>query len=85
MPTQVHRDIVMAAYTYLQGAVLPTQKVTEARTEEVKFNEDSKEWLVVLSYDNIGDNPFDRTRAYKKFIVEDTADKRVKSMESLSD
>lgn len=66
-------QIVQAAYTYLASITPSSQKISDVRIEELKpFTEAEKNfWKVVLSFDNIGDNPFDRKRVYKEFRVSD--------------
>jgi len=85
MPTKSPKDIVLAAFNYLANVAPPTQKISDVRVEEVQsFDEDDATfWKVVLSYDNIGDFPFDRKREYKEFKVSDTNDMRVIYMKSV--
>lgn len=81
MPNKQARDIVLAAYTYLAEVTPPSQKISDVRIEEVlPYEKESKEdaavkeifWKVILSFDNIGENPFDRKREFKQFKVTDT-------------
>lgn len=78
------REIVLAAYNYLANIAPPSQKISEVRIEEVvpMTGVNSDTWRVVLSYDNIGDDPFARKREYKEFKVTDV-DARVLSMTSV--
>ncbi len=67
------KDIVLAAFHYLANITPPTQKISEVRIEEVVPTIDEPNfWKVILSYDNIGDFPFDRSREFKEFKVSDT-------------
>ncbi|MFA4880437.1 MAG: hypothetical protein WC650_02335 [Candidatus Doudnabacteria bacterium] len=67
------REIVLAAYKYLADITPPTQKISEVRIEEfVPVGSGiKKKWMVVLSYDNIGEFPFDKKREYKEFEITD--------------
>lgn len=67
------REIVNAAVSYLVEITPATQKISDVRIEEIQpFKEDTKDfWKVVLSFDNIGELPFDRKREYKEFKVQD--------------
>lgn len=78
MPKQSAKEIVMAAFHYLADVTPPTQKISDVRVEEVQPTEEEKQqfWKVILSYDNIGEFPFDKKREYKEFRVDD-ADARV--------
>lgn len=78
------KDVVLAAYHYLADVTPPSQKISEVRIEEVKPYEDNGKdfWSVILSFDNIGDFPFDKKREYKVFRVQDT-DGKVLSMEQI--
>jgi hypothetical protein len=73
MPTKTAKEIVMAAFHYLADVTPPTQKISDVRVEEVQplDEEGSQFWKVVLSYDNVGEFPFDRKREYKEFKVDD--------------
>ncbi len=84
MPKKEPKDVVLAAFHYLANILPPTQKISEVRIEEVKNieNEGANTWSVILSYDNTGEFPFDRTREFKKFTVADD-DARVLSMERI--
>jgi hypothetical protein len=75
MPTKTAKEIVMAAFHYLAEVTPPSQKVADVRVEEIQpLEEDESDfWKVVLSYDNIGEFPFDRKREYKEFKVDDSA------------
>jgi len=85
MPNKTPREIVLAAFNYLAEISPPTQKISGVRVEEVKMIENGTEkiWSVILSYDNVGDFIFEKTREYKKFSISDN-DGRVLSMERLS-
>lgn len=63
------REIVQSAYSYLQNSILPTQKVADPRIEQLEPIEKGSFWRVVMSYDVIGDLPFDKKREYKEFKV----------------
>lgn len=67
------REIVNAAVAYLVEVTPATQKISEVRIEEIQpINEGEQAfWKVVLSFDNVGELPFDRKRVYKEFRVED--------------
>lgn len=67
------REIVNAAFNYLVEVTPATQKISDVRIEEIQpFKEDAKDfWKVVLSFDNVGELPFDRKREYKEFKVQD--------------
>lgn len=68
------QEIVNAAYKYM-SEVMAAQagKISNPRVEELerKDEEGKKIWNVVLSYDVSGDFPFDKTREYKQFRVDD--------------
>lgn len=78
MPNKTPKEIVMAAFHYLADVTPPTQKISEVRVEEIRpLEEAAREyWIVILSYDNVGEFPFDKKREYKEFKVDDT-DSRV--------
>lgn len=78
------KEVVLAAYHYLAEVTPPTQRISEVRVEEVKPMDDAigKIWLVMLSYDNTGDFPFDKKREYKEFKVADD-ERGVLSMEQI--
>jgi len=79
------REIVLAAVHYLADVTPPTQKIGDVRVEEVQPIESEKDfWKVVLSYDNMGDFPFDKKREYKEFKVSDK-DGKVIYMKSVDD
>jgi uncharacterized protein with ATP-grasp and redox domains len=67
------REIVNATFNYLIEVTPATQKISDVRIEEIQpFKEDAKDfWKVVLSFDNVGELPFDRKREYKEFKVQD--------------
>lgn len=81
MPTKTPKDVVLAAFHYLVDAIPPTQKVSDVRVEAIQPSEESTKtiWRVVLSYDNVGEFPFDRKREYKEFRIDDS-DGRVLEM-----
>lgn len=62
-------EIVSSAYKYLQTSLLPTQRVADPRIEALEPVEQDKFWRVVISYDVIGELPFDKKREYKEFKV----------------
>lgn len=70
------QEIVRAAYKYMSD-VMQTQagKISNPRVEELepKQEEGEKIWSVVLSYDVMGDFPFEKTREYKQFRVDANA------------
>ena len=74
MPTKTPKEIVMAAFHYLADVTPPTQKISDVRVEEVQPMEEEggQFWKVILSYDNVGEFPFDKKREYKEFKVDDT-------------
>jgi len=67
------RDIVNATLSYLVEVTPSTQKISGVRIEEIQpFHENAKDfWKVILSFDNVGELPFDRKREYKEFKVQD--------------
>lgn len=71
---QPPREVVMAAYKYLEQVIPSTQRIAAVRIEEVVPLEgpDSGFWRVVLSYDSIGDLPFERKRDFKEFRIQDS-------------
>jgi hypothetical protein len=80
MPTQTPKDIVLAAFHYLADVTPPTQKIADVRVEAIQPPVSPRtDWKIVLSFDNIGEFPFDKKREYKEFRVDD-ADKRVLEM-----
>jgi len=79
------KEVVLASFHYLAEIAPPTQKISEVRVEEVRQPNEADEkkiWLVVLSYDNMGDFPFDKKRVYKEFKVSDQ-DGSIISMEEV--
>jgi hypothetical protein len=77
------KEIVLAAFHYLADVTPPTQKISEVRVEEVQpLANESNFWKIILSYDNVGDFPFDKKREYKEFKVSDT-DGKVIYMKSI--
>ncbi len=81
MPNKAPKEVVLAAFHYLADIIPPTQKITDVRVEAIQpVTKDQKTiWKLVLSYDNVGDFPFDKKREYKQFEVDDT-DGRVLEM-----
>lgn len=79
------KEIVMAAYHYLADVTPPTQKISEVRVEEIQPLDDggTASWKVILSFDNVGEFPFDRKREYKEFKVND-ADAKVLYMRQVN-
>lgn len=73
MPNRTPREVVNASVAYLADATPSTQRISDIRIEEIKpFQEEEKDfWKVVLSFDNIGELPFDRKREYKEFKIQD--------------
>lgn len=73
MPNKTPKEIVMAAFHYLADITPPTQKISDVRIEEVQPIQEAgaQFWKVVLSYDNMGEFPFDKKREYKEFKVDD--------------
>ena len=65
-------NIVQAAYKYL-AEVTKGQKISEVRVEELEPAVEGKKkfWNVVLSYDAVGDFPFEKKREYKEFRIDD--------------
>ena len=72
------KDVVIAAYQYLLEVTGSTGKFENIRLEELEQNQADKSWKVVLSYDAVGEFPFDRKREYKEFSID--AEKNVLSM-----
>ena len=69
-PSQLSpKEIVVAAYKYLSD-IASAQKISEVRIEELEQIEDNKFWNVVLSYDAIGEFPFEKKREYKEFKID---------------
>lgn len=68
------KEIVTAAYAYL-SEVASAQKISDVRVEELEPVEatasEPKSWNVVLSYDAVGEFPFERQREYKEFRISD--------------
>lgn len=64
------KEIVIGAFNYLKEVSPNTEKITEVRIEELEHNEGM--WTVVLSYDVVGDFPFEKERQYKEFKVDDS-------------
>ena len=63
-------EIVRAAYNYLSSVIGQTQRISDVRIEQLEPMEGSVGfWKVVLSYDAIGDLPFDKKREYKEFKI----------------
>lgn len=85
MPIKTAKEVVMAAFHYLADVTPPTQKISDVRVEEVQPAEEASHqfWKVVLSYDNVGEFPFDKKREYKEFKVDDV-DGRVIYMKSVN-
>ncbi|MDD4382553.1 MAG: hypothetical protein PHD49_00165 [Candidatus Shapirobacteria bacterium] len=75
MPTKEPREIVNSALTYLQEVTPSIQRISDVRLEELAPIEDGVNWRVVLSYDAVGEFPFDKKREYKEFIVESNTGK----------
>jgi hypothetical protein len=73
MPIKTAKEMVMASFHYLADVTPPTQKISDVRIEEVQPTEEGEHqfWKVVLSYDNVGEFPFDKKREYKEFKVDD--------------
>lgn len=63
------KEIVMSAYKYLSD-VTTVEKISAVRIEELEPLEGGKFWNVVLSYDAVGEFPFDKKREYKEFRVD---------------
>lgn len=63
------KEIVRTAYRYL-SEIASAQKISEVRIEELEQIEDDKFWNVVLSYDAVGEFPFDKKREYKEFKID---------------
>lgn len=63
------KEIVVAAYEYLAD-VAAGEKISQVRIEELELVEEGKYWNVVLSYDAIGDFPFEKKREYKEFKID---------------
>ena len=63
------KDIVMKAFGYL-SEIASGQKISEVRIEELELTDESRFWNVVLSYDAIGEFPFEKKREYKEFKID---------------
>ncbi|GEM_PF-2044094 len=68
------RKIALIAYKYL-AEVVGAAKISDIRTEELQLMDADKSWNVVLSYDIVGDFPFDKRREYKEFKIDDATEK----------
>ena len=62
------RSVVIAALEYLRSVSPNADQISSVRVEEVQENPD-KIWSVTLSYDAVGEFPFERKREYKDFRV----------------
>ena len=63
------RQVVMAAYQYLQS-ILTQQRISEPRIEELEpFDDKNNFWTVVLSYDALGELPFEKKQLHISKIV----------------
>jgi hypothetical protein len=63
------KDIVKAAYEYLLKTSVDASKYSNFRVEEFQKNSDGT-YSVTLSYEFIGDFPFERKREYKDFMID---------------
>ncbi len=64
------RQIVDAAHFYLKSVIPHPEKIADVRIEQLEPVESNNFWKVVLSYDIIGDFPFDKKREYKEFKID---------------
>ena len=62
---------VRLAFEYLMRVSANAERYQHYRVEEVQTDEHD-DYLVTLSYDFVGEFPFDRKREYKDFKVEKT-------------
>lgn len=60
----------MAAFKYLSEVATPSQKINDVRIEELELIEEKTIWNVVLSYEVLGDFPFQKFREYKEFRID---------------
>jgi hypothetical protein len=67
MPIEV-KEAVKKAYEYLLTVSPEANKYSAFRVEEVKLDAE-KNHLITLSYEFSGEFPFDKTRVYKDFVV----------------
>ena len=71
MPFILPKAAVDAAFNYLKE-LIPVGKISNVRIEELRpATEETKQfWHVVLSYDALGDLPFESKREYKEFKID---------------
>lgn len=66
-----NKGAVMAAFRNISDITSASgQKISEVRVEELEPIEDGKFWNVVLSYDAVGEFPFQKSREYKEFKID---------------
>ncbi|MBI4121870.1 MAG: hypothetical protein HY461_00910 [Parcubacteria group bacterium] len=63
------KDIVKAAYEYLLKVSADAAKYSNFRVEE--FETKNKNFVVTLSYEFVGEFPFERKREYKDFVIDE--------------
>jgi hypothetical protein len=66
MPIKTPQEIVKLAYEYMISVVGPS-KIANTRVEELEMIEENKFYRVVLSYENVGQFPFENKKEYKEF------------------
>ena len=69
-PRLAPQQIVNAAYAYLKSIIPQPEKISDVRIEQLEPTEKNDFWKVVLSYDALGDFPFDKKREYKEFKID---------------
>jgi len=75
MTTVNPKDIVTAAFNYLAEVQNPS-KIKNVRVEELwPKTDDPQYWIIVLSYDAIGEYPFEIEKTYKEFTVDPSSQK----------
>ena len=62
------KEIVEVAYNYLIS-VTSGKGIANPRVEEIEQIEENKFWRVVLSYEAIGQFPFENKKEYKEFKI----------------
>jgi len=62
------QEIVKIAYDYMIS-VVGKATITNTRVEELEQIEENKFWRVVLSYETVGQFPFESKKEYKEFKI----------------
>lgn len=68
MPIEA-KEAVKKAFEYLMAVSQESGRFSNFRVEEVKLNAET-DFLITLSYEITGEFPFDRTKEYKDFVVD---------------